>query len=133
MAIHGQFVTDDWKYIRAARDNEDHLIRVFVHEEWYPYFKSLYDYAELLTAGVSIEEVPSRIESCFDWFSALTAEIGANGWIFSIAIIGWITHLVKNRIGIGEFTYDTVGYGDLAYGEAPYGGGTRILELPVEE
>lgn len=133
MAIHGKSVSDDSKYIRIKRGEEDEIVRVFLHEDWYQYLKPLYEYAELIASGVSIKEIPNQIESSFEWLSAVTIELGAYGWIFSIAIIGWMTHLAKNKISLGEFTYETVGarYDNVRYG-FQYGGVTQILELPIE-
>lgn len=131
MAIHGQFVSDDSKYIYVARDEGDGLVRVFLHESWYRYFKPLYDYAETIAAGIEISEVPSHVESSFEWLSTFATKFGAYGWVVTIAVTGWIIHLAKNQISIGKFTYEDVGWGDLGFGEGPFGGGTRILELPV--
>lgn len=130
MAIHGKYISDESKRIRVVRDSNGDLIRVFLHEEWHSCFSRLYEVAKLLVAGVSIDKIPARLDSCFDWLSELTIQTGVYGWMFTFSLVGWIVHLVKKQISLGKFMYESVGLGE-RFGEA-LGGGTRIIELPVE-
>jgi len=130
MALHSEYVSDESKRIRVVRGDDGSLIRVFIHQDWYNNFKRLYDYAEWLAAGVEISEIPDRLQSCFDWLSTFTVEAGGYGWVFTVAVIGWVIHLVKEKISLGKFIYESVGYGQ-DYGGS-YSEGVKIAELPVE-
>ena len=133
MAIHGEYISDESKYIRIVRGDDGSLIRVFFHEDWYDQFKRLYEYAEWLTAGFGITKIPDRLESYVDWLSTWTVETGGYGWVFTIALTGWVIHLVKQQISLGKFIYNSAAlYGEGIYGEGLYGGGTTLVELPVE-
>ncbi|QCS43865.1 hypothetical protein [Natrinema versiforme] len=133
MSIHGSYVSNDSKTIRVSRDEYGSMIRIFLLEEWYDRLKPLYDYADKIVAGISVERIPNQVSDCFDWLSSFFIEFGAFGWVFTFSILAWIFELAKNQISLGKFTYDAVGrLGSARLGSVPLGGGTRVFELPVE-
>lgn len=132
MSQHGHIVANDSKLFRVICDDEGNQLRVLLYEDIYDRLKPLYDHLEWISAGVGVQ-VPERVEASLEWLASLSIEIGAYGWVFTIGITGWIIHLAKNRVSLGKFTYEPIGrLSSSRLGSAPLGGGTRILELPVE-
>ena len=105
MPRHGDYVSDDSKFIRIARDNGGKQVRVLLLGGLYERLKPIYDSIKWISAGVGIGSVPSSLGPYLDWLSTLTAEVGVYGWTFTIAVVGWIVELVKNQVGLGKFTY----------------------------
>ncbi|USZ67062.1 hypothetical protein NGM10_10000 [Halorussus salilacus] len=141
MVSHGDFVPDDSKCIRVIYDKENSPIRVLLYEDWYNRLKPLYVHLEKISACVSIDDIPDYIETHFEWVSQLFVEISAYGWQVSFGIFDLIYRLImglvirwaKGQISLGKFTYRAVGHsGKSRTGMAPTGGGTQLLELPVE-
>lgn len=132
MSIHGSYVMDDSKYIRPSYGEDGELVRVHLHEDWYDRLKLLYDYFDLIAAGVSVESIPDDIDEAFQWLSALVFEVDILGIGIVVHLIGWVRGLVERRIGLGKFKYGSGGFGEQKFGGAPFGAVIKILELPVE-
>jgi hypothetical protein len=133
MSRHGEYVADDSKRIRFVKDDSGSLVRILVHQNWYKYVKSLYDYIELLTStvSVSINELPAYLKDIQDWINHLSIEWGYNNAVVSISIILAVTWAVKRKISLGKFAYQMTGYG-VNYGVDYGGSGTLLVELPVK-
>jgi hypothetical protein len=87
----------------------------------------------MLSAGIEFSKIPDRIESSFEWLSVLALEAGSYGWVIRIAFVGWIIWLVKEGVSLGKFAYEGVGrFGEGRFSEVPFGGGIKVVELPVE-
>ncbi len=131
MALHGQYVSDSSKQIRFVRGGDDSYLRVLLHENWYDRLKPLYDWFE--EGATLVTDVPEQVEKCFDWLLEISIEIEVYGWVFAMSITWLLAKLAKQQVSLGKFTYKKGGqFGSSRLGAMPLGGGTQLLELPVE-
>ncbi|WP_157231338.1 hypothetical protein [Halostagnicola larsenii] len=132
MAIHGMLVRDDLKWIRFIRDETDSMVRVLLHEKLYDRLRPVCEYYNKIEPGVSVS-APPYIKECLDWLFDLTLELDIFEWTVSIALVPLFFERITSSISLGKFTYKAIGKsGSFKSGGCPSGGGTKILELPVE-
>lgn len=130
MSAHGEYVSDSSKLIRSVHDDSGSVVRVLFHEEIYNLISPIW---KAIDVGSDLIVLTPPANAISDLLTTLTVEYSAYGWTVGVCLLYAIVKLAKRGVSIGKFTYEKTGkLGTTQFGTSRLGGGTKLLELPVE-
>ena len=122
-------VDKDWPIVpRYGEDDE--LVRILIHEDWYDHLLPVYKWFLYITGASSVTPPSdSTLNEAGELFESLIVDFELSGWVFSISIIMFLYYAAQEFVSVGKFVYRRVGgYGQSSYGNSSYGRARTIIE-----